>query len=170
MTTTHNQNRILDKAQIDQKLTRIAYEIYERNFKEQTLVLGGIRPNGYTLASALAEKIKAISPIHVELLSITVDKVSPLTIPVALEPAHMALQNKVVILVDDVLNTGKTLAYSLNALLQHGPKKLEVATLVNRHHTLYPIAAAYTGFSLATTLREHVQVVLSGEEQGAYLN
>lgn len=170
MMTPHHQSRILDKAQIDQKLTRIAYEIYERNFEEQELVLGGIQPNGYTLAGILAEKITAISPIRVQLLSIAVDKAYPLNMPVVLQPAQTALEGKVVVVVDDVLNTGKTLAYTLNAFLQHNLKKLEVATLVNRHHTLYPIAAAYTGYSLATTLREHVQVVLEGEESGAFLH
>ncbi|WP_242923353.1 phosphoribosyltransferase family protein [Pontibacter liquoris] len=170
MTTPNHQTRILDQAQIEQKLTRMAYEIYEHNFKEQELVLAGIQPNGYTLAGLLARKLAEIAPIKVQLLSVTLDKASPLTMPAALEPAQTELDGKVVVLVDDVLNTGKTLAYTLNALLPLNPRKLEVATLVNRHHTLYPVAATYTGYSLATTLREHVQVVLREEEFGAYLH
>lgn len=169
MTTRHHQNRILDKAQIDQKIIRMAYELYEHNFKEQELVLAGLQPNGYTLAEMLARKIEEISPIQVQLLSVSLDKSMPLHTPVDLQPAQPALEDKVVVLVDDVLNTGKTLAYTLNAFLQHNPKKVEIATLVNRHHTLYPVAATYTGFSLATTLREHVQVVLEGEDSGAFL-
>ncbi|WP_347157710.1 phosphoribosyltransferase family protein [Pontibacter chitinilyticus] len=169
MTTPHHQNRILDKTQIDQKIIRMAYELYEHNVEEQELVLAGIQPNGYTLAQRLAAQLEQISPIKVQLLAMTVDKAAPQTVPVELAPTQTTLEDKVVVVVDDVLNTGKTLAYTLNALLQHSPRRLEVATLVNRHHTHYPIAATYTGFSLATTMREHVQVVLTEEEAGAYL-
>ena len=73
------------------------------------------------------------------------------------------------ILVDDVLNTGKTLAYTLNKLLPLNPKKVEVATLIDRHHPQYPMAATYTGYSLATTLQERVEVVLEESEVAAYL-
>lgn len=164
-----HHNQILDRAQIEQKVTRIAYEIYERNFEEQELVLAGIYPNGYTLAEHLASRLQQISPIQVRLLQVKLNKDTPLQEPVQLQPESINLDNKVVILVDDVLNTGKTLAYTLNAFLPQNPKKVEVATLVDRHHPLYPVAATYTGYSLATTLRERVQVVLQQDEVAAYL-
>ena len=168
---THpQQNLILDKEQIQQKVIRMAYEIYEQNFEEQTLVLAGIFRNGYTLAGMLATELEKISPIQVTLLQVTLDKTAPLQSPVTLSPAEAALEDTVVILVDDVLNTGKTLAYALDAFLQHSPRKIEIATLVNRHHTLFPVAATYTGYSLATTLRERVDVVLQEDEVAAYLH
>ncbi|GAA4433141.1 phosphoribosyltransferase domain-containing protein [Pontibacter saemangeumensis] len=166
----HPQNLILDKAQIEQKITRMAYQMYEQNFEEQELVLAGIHPNGFTLASMLAQRLQQISPLQVQLLRISINKTAPLQEPVALEPERPALTDKVVVLVDDVLNTGKTLAYALNSFLSHAPKKLEVATLVDRHHPLYPVAATYTGYSLATTLNEHIMVHLDEENYGAYLN
>jgi pyrimidine operon attenuation protein / uracil phosphoribosyltransferase len=168
---THpQQNLILDQGQIQQKITRMAYEVYEQNFEEQTLVLAGIHRNGYTLAGMLAQELEKISPLAVTLLQVTLDKTAPLQTPVAITPENAAIENAVVIIVDDVLNTGKTLAYTLNALLPRNPKKVEIATLVNRHHTLFPVAATYTGYSLATTLRERVDVVLQESEVAAYLH
>ncbi|MFD2246097.1 phosphoribosyltransferase family protein [Pontibacter ruber] len=169
MTHPH-QNLILDQAQIQQKIIRMAYEVYENNFEEQELVLAGIYQNGYKLAELLAKQLESISPLKVSLLRVTLDKDAPLQSPVDLAPDTVILENKTIILVDDVLNTGKTLAYAMNTFLQHSPKKVEIATLVNRHHTLFPVAATYTGYSLATTLREHVDVVLQEHELAAYLH
>ncbi|NDK57660.1 phosphoribosyltransferase family protein [Pontibacter fetidus] len=167
---THaSQHQILDQTQIAQKVKRMAYEIYEHNFEEQELVLAGIHEKGTILADMLATQLRSISPINVQLLTIKLNKVSPLESPVVLTPETITIANKVVIIVDDVLNTGKTLAYTLNSFLPQNPKKVEIATLVNRHHTLYPVASTYTGLSLATTLREHVEVVLK-DEVAAYLH
>jgi pyrimidine operon attenuation protein / uracil phosphoribosyltransferase len=165
----HHQSTILDQAQIEQKITRMAYEMYERNFEEQELVLAGIYKNGYTLSQMLAHKLEAISPIKVQLLQVQLSKTSPLDTPVILSPATINLTKKVIVLVDDVLNTGKTLAYTLNTFLPHNPKKVEIATLIDRHHPLYPMAATYTGYSLATTLQERIEVVLEPGETAAYL-
>lgn len=168
---THPQhNLILNKEQIQQKVIRMAYEVYEQNFEAQQLVLAGIHRNGYTLAGLLARELEKISPIQVTLLQVSLDKTAPLQVPVSITPETRALENAVVIIVDDVLNTGKTLAYTLNALLQHNPKKIEIATLVNRHHTLFPVTSTYTGYSLATTLREHIDVVLEENEVAAYIH
>jgi pyrimidine operon attenuation protein / uracil phosphoribosyltransferase len=168
---THpQQNLILDQGQIRQKITRMAYEVYEQNFEEQALVLAGIHRNGYTLAGMLAQELEKISPIKVTLLKVTIDKTAPLQSPVVIIPETASIEKTVVIIVDDVLNTGKTLAYTLNALLPQNPKKVEIATLVNRHHTLFPVSCTYTGYSLATTLRERVDVVLQDDEVAAYLH
>lgn len=148
----------------------MAYEIYEQNYDEQALVLAGIYQNGYILAEMLAKELQTISNKEVSLLRVTLDKVAPLQNPVELSPEGQSLVGKTIIIVDDVLNTGKTLAYTLNAFLPYGPKKIEIATLVNRHHTLFPVAATYTGYSLATTLREHVEVVLAEAELAAYIH
>ncbi|MBC5993027.1 phosphoribosyltransferase family protein [Pontibacter cellulosilyticus] len=166
---TQHQSLILDQSQIEQKITRMAYEMYEQNFEEQELVLAGIYQNGYTLAQKLAAKLESISPIKVQLLQVRIDKTAPLEAPVTLSPEGVTIEDKNVVLVDDVLNTGKTLAYTLNKLLPQNPKKVEVATLVDRHHPLYPVAATYTGYSLATTLQERVEVVLTESEIAAYL-
>lgn len=169
MTHPH-QNLILDSIQIRQKITRMAFEIYEQNFEEQELVLAGIYQNGYTLAQLLATELRSISGKEIHLLRVTLDKDAPLQNPIELSPADVPFINKNIIIVDDVLNTGRTLAYTLNSFLQQNPKKVEIATLVNRHHTLFPVAATYTGYSLATTLREHVEIVMQENELAAYLH
>jgi pyrimidine operon attenuation protein/uracil phosphoribosyltransferase len=164
------QNRILDRKQIQQKIKRIAFEIYENNFEEPELLLAGIHENGYLVAQLIARELSSISPIAIQLAGISLHKYQPLDHPITVEPADLDLRNRVIILVDDVLNTGKTLAYSLQSFLQAEVKKVETATLINRHHTLYPISATYTGMSLSTTLQEHIRVVLADNDQfGAYL-
>ena len=163
-------NRILDRDQIQQKIKRIAFEIYENNFEEPSLLLAGIHENGYLVAQLLARELESISPISIQLAGISLHKTHPLDHPILVEPADLALDNRVVILVDDVLNTGKTLAYALQSFLKSEVKKVETATLINRHHTRYPISATYTGLSLSTTLQEHIRVVLTEEAQfGVYL-
>lgn len=161
--------RILDRSKIQQKITRIAYEIYEQNFSEREIVLAGIYRNGYELANMLAEELRKISPLQVTVTAVKIDKTNPLAREIRLEP-QPELTNKVIILVDDVLNTGKTLAYSFRAFLSADIKKIQTATLINRNHTLFPVSATYSGYSLATTLNERVEVVLTDDETfGAYL-
>ncbi|QNF35823.1 phosphoribosyltransferase [Adhaeribacter swui] len=161
---------ILTRQEIMQKIKRMAYEIYEKNFEEEVLYLAGIHENGYQLAELLAAELRQISSLTINLLGITLDKIRPLSQPIALEPDNLNLEGKVVILVDDVLNSGKTMAYSLPLFLNAEVKKIETATLINRHNTLYPITVTYTGLSLATTLLEHIRVVLTEDESyGAYL-
>jgi len=168
--TFDESNRILEQKQILQKIKRMAFEIYENNFEEQTLLLAGIRENGYLLAEHLQRELEAISHLQINLASITLDKIHPLDYPILVEPTELNLQDKVIVLVDDVLNSGKTLAYAMQSFLKTEVKKIETATLINRHHTLYPINATYTGLSLSTTLQEHIRVVLAESERfGAYL-
>ncbi|QMU27183.1 phosphoribosyltransferase family protein [Adhaeribacter radiodurans] len=163
-------SRILTRQEIMQKIKRMAFEIYEKNFEESSLYLAGIHENGYKLAELLAAELGRISPLTIQLLGITLDKIHPLSQPIVLDPANPHLEGQVVILVDDVLNSGKTMAYSFQLFLKTEVKKVETATLINRNNTLYPITVTYTGLSLATTLLEHIRVVLTDDESyGAYL-
>jgi pyrimidine operon attenuation protein/uracil phosphoribosyltransferase len=162
-------DQILNEPQIRQKIKRMAFEIYENNFNENELILAGIQENGFVLARLLGAELSRISGLSIQLISISLHKTEPLQHPIHLDPSPQHLQDAVVILVDDVLNTGKTLAYSLQPLLTADVKKIETATLINRHHTLFPISATYTGYSLATTLNDHIRVVLTEEQFGAYL-
>ena len=156
--TLSAQSQILNAAQIRQKITRIAFEIYERNFEETELVLVGIAENGFFFAELLAKELQKISPISISLHRLELNKTNPSAASLALKPEIADLQNKVLILGDDGLNTGKTLAYSLPLFLDAKARKIEIATLIDRHHPLFPVAATYTGYSLATTLKEHIEV------------
>ncbi|MDQ3394873.1 MAG: phosphoribosyltransferase [Bacteroidota bacterium] len=164
------QNLILKERQVLQMIKRIAYEIYERNFKETELVIAGIDENGYVLAKMLIEELKVIAPLKLILAKITIDKLQPKQSEVHLDISNEALMYKNIIITDDVLNTGRTLAFSLKAFLNLEVKKIETAILVNRGHTLFPIAADYYGYELSTTLKEHIEVNLSGNNAGVYLH
>jgi pyrimidine operon attenuation protein/uracil phosphoribosyltransferase len=154
---------ILDTRQVKQKIKRMAYEIYEHNFKEKSIVLAGISGQGYILAELLAKNVEAISPLQIKLVRVTLDKLAPQQSDVILDADLKDLKKKCIILVDDVLNTGRTFAYGMKPFLTIEVKKIETAVLVNRSHTLFPIYPQYTGYELATTLKDHVEVNLSEE-------
>jgi len=159
---------ILDAAQVKQKIRRMAYEIYEHNFNEKTIIMAGIEGQGYVLAKLLIKEVESISPLKTILVKVTLDKSAPQQTDVTLDCNPKELQKKCIILVDDVLNTGRTFAYGLKPFLNIEVKKIETAVLVNRSHTLFPIYPQYTGYELATTIRDHVEVTL-GKETAVYV-
>lgn len=164
-----SKNQILNKETTLQKIRRIAYEIYENNHEEKELVVAGIAENGYVLAEMIAAELRLISKINISLITVNLDKLSPTQGNIELKPA-IQLSGKTIILVDDVLNSGRTLAYSLKPFINTEIKRLQIAVLVDRDNKTFPISANYNGYSLSTTLQEHVSVVLSGEEFGVYLS
>ena len=168
MNSTTDQIIVLNAVQLDQKIRRIAYEIYENNYGTKELILAGICEQGESLAILLSSIIEEISPIKTRVIKINLDKQNP-SKPIAESDLPTKLSNKVVIMVDDVLNTGKTLAYSLKPFLDQKIKKIEVAVLVNRSHTAFPISPQYTGYELSTTLSEHIVVKMTGKQKGVYL-
>ena len=167
--STLEKSLVLNKSQVEKKIRRIAFEIYENNFKEKSIVLGGIDGQGYSLAELIAESLKSISPISVQLVKVTLDKLAPQQSDVTVNCEEKEFRKKCIVLVDDVLNTGKTIAFGMKPFLSVEVKKIEVAVLVNRSHTLFPILPTYTGFELSTTLNERVEVVL-GKKAAVYLN
>lgn len=165
---------MLDGRQVRQKIKRIAYEIYERNFEESELIIAGIADRGYQLAGMICKELDAISHFTFEkqtlqLIRITLEKFTSRLNDAQIEIAHSQLKGKSIVVVDDVLNTGRTLAYSVHPFLHHEIKKLETAVLVNRSHIQFPVSASYTGYELATTLQEHIEVVLEPEQEAVYL-
>ncbi|WP_113923434.1 phosphoribosyltransferase family protein [Cognataquiflexum aquatile] len=160
---------VLNHRQISQKITRMAYEIYERNASESSIVFAGITGMGHQLAESLAGALKEISPLQVTVLEIILDK-SDVNRGDVLLSEKIDLSNKCVVVVDDVLNTGKTLVYALLPFLKSSIKKIEVAVLVNRSHKLFPVSPDYTGLELATTLSEHITVDLSSQNHTVHLH
>lgn len=168
MSEITQKNLVLTASQVNQKIKRIAYEIYENNFKERTIVMAGIDGQGYTLAEVLAKELEAISPIKTITVKVSLDKLAPQQSEVGIDVDVKELKKKCIILIDDVLNTGRTLAYGLKPFLDIEVKKIEVAVLVNRSHTTFPILPTYTGYELSTTLSDHVAVLL-GKRAAVYL-
>lgn len=163
------QTLVLSPRQMDQKIDRMAFQIYENNYEESEIILAGIASNGYQLAEMLAERLERISPIKTRLVNVKLNKKSPLESENVLKIDDSELDGKVVILVDDVLKSGKTLIYGVKRLLRTPLKRLRTVVLVDRDHKRYPVRADYIGMSLSTTLLEHVTVVLSGKRKGVYL-
>ncbi len=160
---------VLNDQQINQKIKRMAYEIYENNFKEKSIVMAGIEGQGYSLANILGKELAAISSIEMIIAKVSLDKFSLLQSEVKIDKTEMEFRKKCILLVDDVLNTGRTLAYAMKPFFEVGVKKIEVAVLVNRSHTLFPIMPTYAGYELSTTLKDHVEVVL-GKKSSVYLH
>jgi pyrimidine operon attenuation protein/uracil phosphoribosyltransferase len=160
---------VLNHKQVGQKITRMAFEIYERNLHTSGgMVVAGITGMGTILGHLLATELRRISPLQVEEVEVLLDKQAVTATEIQLS-SPTALKGKTIILVDDVLNTGKTLVYALKPFLEHEVEKIEIAVLVNRSHGLFPVKPDYTGFELATTYNEHIRVDFAGNNYSVHL-
>lgn len=156
------QTVVLNTTQLNQKIDRLAFQIYENNHTENEIILAGIVGNGFTLAQLLKERLLQFTDMPVTLVPVQVNKKDPLAINASVALEKNEVQDKVVILVDDVLNSGRTLIYGVRHFLQVPLKKLRTVALVDRDHKRFPIKADYVGLVLSTTLQEHVRVELTG--------
>jgi pyrimidine operon attenuation protein / uracil phosphoribosyltransferase len=161
---------ILSSKQIQQKINRIAYEIYENNHDEKEIIIAGISGNGYLFAKRIADVLQKISPIKNKLIEIVINKENPVASEIKITLTEKELKNKVIILVDDVLNSGKTLIFGAKPFLSASVKRLTTAVLVDRGHNRYPIKADFVGLSLSTTLQEHITVDLKKSNETVYLS
>jgi pyrimidine operon attenuation protein/uracil phosphoribosyltransferase len=160
---------ILNHQQIQQKINRMAYQIFENNFAESDIVLAGIEQRGFILAQRIEAALKKFSSQNIILLSVEVEKDAPYQKNQAPIIAADLIKDKVVIVVDDVLNSGKTLIYGVNRFLHAPVKKIATLVLVDRNHKSFPVNADYVGLSLATTFKQHIKVVFSESGDAAYL-
>ncbi|NVJ86948.1 MAG: phosphoribosyltransferase [Algoriphagus sp.] len=161
-------SEVLNDKQIRKKVTRMAYEIYERNLQTAGVVFAGVSGMGLILSNLLASELRTISDLSVEELEVKLDKSNISQSKISLS-RELDLSGKSLILVDDVLNTGRTVAYAMKPFLEEDISKMELAVLVNRAHGLFPLRPDYTGYELATTLNEHIQVDLSGSQYSVHL-
>src|SRR5690606_5882101 len=144
---------ILDSEQIKQRTIRIAYQILEDSIDENELVFAGIADRGYVFAERIIAELSKISAQKMTLIKISLDKNS--TSLVANTDKDIAVaKDKVVILVDDVLNSGRTLAYGLGVFLNVPLKKMRIAVMIDRSHHNYPIFSDYAGLKLSTVLKD----------------
>ena len=145
----------------------MAYEILENNTDTAGIVLAGIRESGSVIARNIKTLLAEISPLPVELLTITLDKKHPSAVTLS---EQQNFDDKIIIVVDDVANSGKTLLYALKPFLEFHPAKIQILVLVERSHKAYPVKPDYVGLSIATSLQEHIYVEVEGEVvTGAYL-
>jgi len=157
--------QILQHQQIEQIVKRLAIEIIENNIDEKEIYLAGINNNGMHFAQLLMNELLAISDIKYTLTRIIISPAAPLDNEILLEIPAEKLRDSVLIIVDDVANTGRTLFYAFQPLLNTMLKKVEIAVLVNRMHKSFPINVDYKGIELATTLYQNIEVVLSDKKE-----
>lgn len=152
---------VLDNEQIQKKIHRLAFQVYEGFLEENALIVAGINGNGYALAKILCEQLENISPIKCTLVEIQLDKQNPSAATTTLNISGDEVKNRPVLIVDDVLNTGKTMVYAISAFIREGSSVIRTAVLADRNHKKFPVAANYVGISMATTLQEHLSFSIS---------
>ena len=161
-------DKIKSSAQIQSSIRRIAYQIYENNIEEKELVVVGIAPRGSELALQLIKGIESFSSIKINYVDLNINKNNPRDTIVCNINSYQ-LENKSIVIVDDVLNTGSTLIYAVKYFLTIPIKQIKTAVMVNRNHKNFPIKADFKGISLSTSTNEHVSVILDAEKGGIFL-
>lgn len=162
------KNKIMDAVDIQKSVKRIAFQIYEHHFEEQSLILAGIAQNGIILGKRIQAELEEICDIEVVFIEIDIDKRNPRNRVVLSQPIAVC-KAKPVVIVDDVLNTGSTLIYAVTHFLSIELKKLQTAVLVNRNHKNFPVKGDFKGISLSTSVKERIDVTF-GKEEGVYLS
>ena len=163
------ETAILDKAGIARAVTRIAHEILEQNKGGEKLALIGIRTGGDHLATLLQAKINEIEGTEVPLGAVDItmyrdDLASRGNLPIGKTDIPFHLDGKQVILVDDVLYTGRTIRSAMDALMDFGrPSTIQLAVLIDRGHRELPIRADYVGRNVPTAHEEDIAVIFDDE-------
>lgn len=152
---------VLDKEVAYNKIQRMAYEILERNFDETELIIAGVKQSGLVIARIVHDYLKPVFPGTLSVLEITIDKKSPRDCALSEE---MNFDDKVVIVTDDVSNSGRTLLYAVKPFLEYYPKKIQTLVLVERSYQQFPLSPDYVGMSIATALSEKIIVEIDGDE------
>ena len=163
-----DKNKILDYHLVKKKIIRISLQIIESNSIDDEIIIAGIENNGYLIAKKICNEIKKISDKKIQLCSIKIDKKNPRK-EITVSLFQEQYENKSIVIVDDVLNSGTTLMYAVKYFLNTKLKKLKTAVLVDRNHKKYPIKADYKGLSLSTSIQNHVEVSINDNEINAYL-
>lgn len=159
---------ILKHDEIILKLDRIAWQITEEYYNEKEIIIIGIKARGFAVAELINAKLKTITDAKINLVELVIDKDNALESEVVIPDAEN-IRDKAIVLVDDVLNSGYTLAGAFKEILENKPKYVKVAVLANRDHKAFPIHADFVGISLATTLKEHISFEQKNGQMTVYL-
>lgn len=162
---------ILDQDDINRKIERISYEILEQNDGEQEIILAGIRQKGFVFAQRLESYLRQTANFSIILTDLQLQKHNPIVSEILMGIDPSSVNNKVVIVCDDVANTGKTLLYAMKPFLDFAPKRIQIAVLIDRQHKIYPVSPDFVGLSLSTNMQEHITVEIgTGMEEAVYLS
>lgn len=161
------KKQVLDFEKISRICGRLAYQILENNINEDEILLVGIKEKGYEIAKIIEQKLMDITSSKVHLKSITIDKKNPNQISEF--DINFNQMPKSVYLVDDVLNTGKTLMFAVNSLLKYDFDLIKTLVLIDRNHKRYPIKVDFKGISLSTNLDDTVKLISENKNLEAVL-
>ena len=161
--------RILTGQEIQQKLVRLAHQMIENIWDQEIIYIGGIVGNGYIMAKELTTIIMANSSVQVNCFEIIINKDQPWSEAIVLSIDQSLLKNATIFLVDDVLNSGKTMQYALVKFLEQPTKSIKTVAMVDRKHRRYPIKADFVGLSLSTTLSDRVEILKHENDYEAFL-
>ena len=150
------RTQILNADQIERKLQRIARQIAEEFFTAPSLHLVSIAGNGEIIGRRLALILNTICDMPLHQSTIQLNKTNPLSEAVTCSSEISHFNNQHIVLIDDVLNRGKTLIYGVSHLLSSGPKRIATAVMVDRIHRQFPVRADFCGLSLSTNLKENI--------------
>lgn len=151
---------ILNSEDIINKIKRISFEIIEKNINENEIYLVGLMPNGKYLSENISKYISENSNINVKVIFIKMDKKNYTLKEITSEIDLKDLQKKIIVFVDDVMNSGTTLIYALKKFLSYNPKEIQIGVLIERNYKNFPIVSNYKGLELSTSKEEHVEVIL----------
>lgn len=167
-----HQNLIIDSDSIAKKITRVAYQIMEEHCLEKEIHLIGIQQGGVVLSSLLKKELDKIGfAIEVYEHQLSIDKKDPVSGAMKMSFDVAKMEDKCVVIVDDVCNSGKTIFYAYKPLMNIKVKSLKIAVLVDRKHKRFPVHCDYVGTSLSTTLQEHINVKIENNQLiGAFLS
>jgi pyrimidine operon attenuation protein/uracil phosphoribosyltransferase len=162
------KNYVITKEAAQEKIHRMALEIAE-NISEDTvpLVLIGVRKSGMAIAEKLSVYLLRYIKVTLQIISVSLSKQFPSEVVLS---EIIDFEDKNIVVVDDVCNTGRTMLYALKPLLDYHPRRIQTLVLVERMHKLFPIKPDYVGLSVATTIQDHIQVEIeNGEVTGAFV-
>lgn len=165
----NSKHKILGQDRINKIIKRIAFQIHEKNLNESEIILIGILKNGFILSNLIEKELQKISKSKIQLLSIKVNKKSPLN-SVELSSDLNKIKNKSLVLIDDVLNSGKTLIHCVKYLLDVPLANFNTVVLIDRNHKKYPIKIDFKGLSLSTSIKENVSVVFDKNNSYAFID
>jgi len=149
------------------KMRRMAFEIMENNKGQTNIILAGIKENGIVIAQQIKKFLKDDFSFEATLIDVIINKKNPIE---CIVQDASKVKGKILIIIDDVVNSGKTLLYAMTPFLEHEPQKMQSLTLVERSYKIFPVHIDYVGVSLSTTFNEHIQVeVENGMILGAYV-
>ena len=161
------KTEVLDQDQILRICNRFAFQILENSIDSDVIHIIGIKEKGFDIAKIVQRELKSITKKNISLSSIKIDKKNPKDL--VLSDSNLNKNIDTIFLIDDVLNTGKTLIYSLSFLLKFNFKSIKTLVLIDRNHKQFPIKVDYKGISLSTNINDNIKLLNDNKKLKAIL-